>query len=132
MNLHVVVSPFSLQWPYALSEEGAKPFRGDAGYIVDIDAPCEDVFLEGQHHKVRKLTKEEITTFEKRFGRKACASTINSQMARAMLNAARQGATYEPVVVAATIKKNAENAALSAEADALGIPDPDPSEVWVE
>ena len=50
VNLKRVIAPFSLLWPTGL--DAASKFRGAVGYVVDLDAPLESKWCEGQEHKL--------------------------------------------------------------------------------
>jgi len=125
MHLQVVIEPYSLQWPEALSSVSGS-FRGKPGYIVDLEAPCEDMFLDGQSNKLRDMTKREVEAWERKFNRKVCAGKIENPMALAAIRTIGGGSEYKPLKVAETVKINSDAAELAAEADSLGIPDPDP------
>lgn len=128
MELKIVIEPFSLLWPQAFADKGVCQFRGQPGYIVDVDAPCEDVFLAAQEHKLRGLTVDEIDAYEAKFDRPVAPGKIELPMALAALAAEKNGVPFEPLEIAKKLEDNAAAAALNAEADALGIPDPEPAE----
>lgn len=131
MPLKIVIEPYALLWPAAFSNEGHRLYRGPVGYIVDTDAPCEDVFLKDQDHKLRDITAEEIAEYEKKFGQDVAPGKIELPMALAAIAAKNNDVPFEPFTVADKVEENAAAAALALEADALGIPDPEPAEgVW--
>lgn len=125
MKFKIVIEPYSLLWPDAFMEDDVRQYRGQAGYIVDTDAPCETVFLAGQEHKLRDLTKKEIDAYEARFKRPVVPGAIKYPMALAAIAAENAGAVYEPFEVAKKIKENEEAAELAAEIGDLGIPEPE-------
>jgi len=120
-----VVKPFSLLWPDGASADTDR-YRGSHGYIVDLDAPCEDFFLDGQMHKLVEITDEEIEKWEKRYKRKITPAVIKNPVALAAIRATESRQTFEPIEVAKKLKAKEEEAELAVEMDELGIPDPEP------